>query len=165
MNNIIVKNINIIETKTYVACELNEMWHSRLPKIHYSNVARNTHSVCYLFTYHQAVIGTAIWSSPVARYFDKSKYLELRRLALCSLCPKNTATYVLSKMRRLIKDKFKNIEILISYQDTEVHLGTIYKADNWIKSVETTGGEWSSKTRLRKNVQSSAKKIRWEYII
>lgn len=165
MTNVIVKDISVEETKTYVACILNEMWHSRLPQIHYSNVARNKHSVCYVFKYRQAIIGVGIWSSPVARYLDKTKYLELRRLALCELCPKNTATFVLSKMRKLIKDKFDNIETLVSYQDTEVHLGTIYKADNWIQTAETMGGEWSSEKRKRKNTQSSAKKIRWEYRI
>ena len=156
MTNVIVKDISVEETKTYVACILNEMWHSRLPQIHYSNVARNKHSVCYVFKYRQAIIGVGIWSSPVARYFDRTKYLELRRLALCELCPKNTATFVLSKMRSLVKSKFPNIKKLVSYQDTEVHLGTIYKADNWKDMVETSGGEWTSTKRFRENAQSSA---------
>ena len=68
-------------------------------------------------------------------------------------------------MRKLIKDKFPQIKTLVSYQDTEVHLGTIYKADNWTKVLKTAGGAWSSLSRKRKKVQSSALKIRWEYKI
>ena len=160
-----VKDIQVEETRAQIACMLNELWHSRLPKIHWSNVVRNTHYVCYVFKYKEAVVGVGIWSSPVARMLNKDTHLELRRLALCDVCPKNTATFVLSKMRSLVKSKFPNIKKLISYQDTEVHLGTIYKADNWIDMVETSGGEWTSTKRFRENAQSSPKKIRSEYSI
>lgn len=37
----------IKEIKAQIASELNERWHSRLPKIHWSNIVRNTHRVCY----------------------------------------------------------------------------------------------------------------------
>ncbi len=160
-----LKDITIEETRAQIACMLNELWHSRLPNIHWSNVVRNTYYVCYVFKYKEAIIGVGIWSSPVARKLDRESYLELRRLALTNVCPKNTATFVLSKMRKLIKDKFPQIKTLVSYQDTEVHLGTIYKADNWTKVLKTAGGEWSSLSRKRKKVQSSALKIRWEYKI
>lgn len=158
-----LKDITIEETRAQIACMLNELWHSRLPKIHWSNVVRNTHYICFVFKYKEAVIGVGIWSSPVARKINRETHLELRRLALTDVCPKNTATFVLSKMRKSIKNKFPNIKTLISYQDTVVHLGTIYKADNWKNMVISAGGEWSSPTRKRKNVQSSVKKIRWEY--
>tara|TARA_Y100000310_G_C20135279_1_gene557725 strand:+ start:53 stop:547 length:495 start_codon:yes stop_codon:yes gene_type:complete len=158
-----LKDITIEETRAQIACMLNELWHSRLPKIHWSNVVRNTHYICFVFKYKEAVIGVGIWSSPVARKINRETHLELRRLALTDVCPKNTATFVLSKMRKSIKNKFPNIKTLISYQDTVVHLGTIYKADNWKNMVISAGGEWSSATRKRKNVQSSVKKIRWEY--
>ena len=160
-----IKEITVNETRAQIACMLNELWHSRLPKIHWSNVVRNTHYVCYVFKYNEAVVGVAIWSSPIARKIDRNTHLELRRLALCNVCPKNTATFVLAKMRNLIKDKFPNIKTLISYQDTEVHLGTIYKADNWTDVIESVGGEWVRPTRKRKAVQSAVKKIRWEYKI
>ncbi|NQS88384.1 hypothetical protein HQ584_01130 [Patescibacteria group bacterium] len=134
---------------------LNELWHSRLPKIHWSNVVRNTHYVCYVFKYKQAVIGVGIWSSPVAqnRMKDGKKILELRRLALSDVCPKNTATYTIAKMIKSIKVKFPEIIKLVSYQDTEVHLGTIYKASNWIKAGETAFSDWSTKDRKRRKIQ------------
>ena len=37
---ITVKDIEIQETRAQVACMLNELWHSKLPKIHWSNVVR-----------------------------------------------------------------------------------------------------------------------------
>ena len=105
-----VKDIQVEETRAQIACMLNELWHSRLHKIHWSNVVRNTHYVCYVFKYKEAVVGVRIWSSPVARMLNKDTHLELRRLALCDVCPKNTATFVLSKMRSLVKSKFPNIK-------------------------------------------------------
>ena len=160
-----VKDIQVEETRAQIACMLNELWHSRLPKIHWSNVVRNTHYVCYVFKYKEAVVGVGIWSSPVARMLNKDTHLELRRLALCDVCPKNTATFVLSKMRSLVKSKFPNIKKLISYQDTAVHNGTIYKASNWIKAVDVPLINWDNKWRKRNKLQSTAKKIRWEYSI
>ena len=107
-------NIEIQETSAAVACKLNELWHSRLPKLHPSNV----------------------WRSK---------------------------TYVMARMAKVIKEKFPEIEKLISYQDTEVHLGTIYKAANWIPANTSEGGEWSRKSRGRAKVQTAVPKVRWEY--
>ena len=160
-----IKDIIVEETKAQTACLLNETWHSRLPNIHYSNVVRNKKYVCFIFKYREAIIGTAIWSSPVARRLDPITYLELRRMALSNVCPKNTATYTISKMIKKIKIKFPDLTKLISYQDTEVHLGTIYKASNWVKSITNTGGEWSKPSRKRKKTQTNSPKIRWEYTL
>jgi len=153
--------------KLNLLCLLNEVWHSRLPRIHWSNVVRNTHYVCYVFKYKGAIIGVAIWSSPVAqnRMKDGKKILELRRLALSDFCPKNTASFVISKMIKKIKVKFPDIEKLISYQDKEVHLGTIYKASNWKIGNETKLMDWTTRKRKRNPLQSKANKIRWEYLI
>lgn len=159
------KEIVIEECRAQIACMLNELWHSRLPKIHWSNVVRNTHYVCFAFFYKEAVIGVGIWSSPVAqnRFKNGKELLELRRLALSNVCPYNTATYVISQMTKLIKIKFPEIKKLISYQDTEVHSGTIYKASNWTIGNETDFLDWTTKKRKRSKIQSNASKIRWEY--
>jgi len=53
---------------------------------------------------------------------------------------------------------------LISYQDTEVHTGTIYKAANWIPANRTKFASWNV-SRERNSDQSTADKIRWEYKI
>ena len=160
-----VKNIIIEECRAQVACMLNELWHSRLPKIHWSNVVRNTHYGCYSFSYNEAIIGVGIWSSPVAqnRMTNGKLILELRRLALSKFCEKNTATFVLSKMIKKIKIKFPHLIKLISYQDVEVHHGTIYKAGNWVHKGQLDLLDWTTSKRKRNALQSNAAKVRWEY--
>lgn len=157
--------LNIIEITADEASRLNKIYHSKLPKIHSSNIIRNTHYVCYGILYNKTAIGCAIWSSPVAqnRFKNGKKILELRRMALNSRCPKNTASWAISKMIKRIKIKFPEIEKLISYQDTSVHYGTIYKASNWIIGNETKFLSWTTNKRIRNKDQTNAKKIRWEY--
>jgi hypothetical protein len=150
--------------KAQLACDLNEKWHSRLPRIHWSNVVRSKYNVCFGATFENRFIASAIWSSPVARNYDFNQVLELRRMALSDDCPKNTATRMISFMTKYIKKAFPDIALLISYQDTEVHKGTIYKASNWLPMNETKFASWS-KSRKRNKDQSTASKIRWEYQI
>jgi len=161
------KEIEIKEVRAQVACMLNELWHSRLPQIHWSNVVRNTHYVCYAFFYKQAVIGVGIWSSPVAqnRMKNGKQILELRRLALSEFCPYNTATFVIAHMTKQIKLKFPEIIKLISYQDIKVHNGTIYKASNWKIGGQLEFMDWTTADRQRNTIQSDAGKIRWEYVL
>jgi hypothetical protein len=159
------KNFTLTEISAQGACRVNGEFHSRFPYIHWSNVVRNKHYVCFGLFYENIVYGSAIWSSPIAanRLKNGSQLLELRRLALCDECPKNTATWMLSKMERQIKIKFPDIIKLISYQDTEVHHGTIYKAANWIAVSATKSGlSWSDTGRKRNDEQSQASKVRWE---
>ena len=163
---ITVKEIEIQETRAQIACMLNELWHSKLPKIHWSNVVRNKHYVCYAIKYKQAIIGVAIWSSPVAAngFKDGDKLLELRRLALSDVCPRNTASFVISSMIKDIKVRFPELIRLVSYQDTEAHLGTIYKASNWTAApIQTSLLDWTTSKRKRSSLQSTADKVRWEY--
>ena len=163
---ITVKEIEIQETRAQIACMLNELWHSKLPKIHWSNVVRNKHYVCYAIKYKQAIIGVAIWSSPVAanRFKDGDKLLELRRLALSDVCPRNTASFVISSMIKDIKVRFPELIRLVSYQDSEAHLGTFYKASNWTAApIQTSLLDWTTSKRKRSSLQSTADKVRWEY--
>lgn len=157
--------LSIKEIRPQDASVLNERWHSRLPKIHWSNIVRNTHYVCYGIFYGSECIGVGIWSSPVAqnRFKDGKRMLELRRLALSEKCPKNTASRMISIMIRLIRKKFPEIIRLISYQDTLVHQGTIYKASNWKKSAETEFVSWTTENRKRNKDQATGRKIRWEF--
>jgi len=151
--------------KPQLACELNEKWHSRLPKIHWSNVVRNTHYICFGAKYDDKWYAVGIWSSPVAqnRFSDGKQMLELRRLAICKDAPKNTATRMISVMVKMIRKKFPDIKRLISYQDTEAHKGTIYKASNWRIGGESKGMSWTTKNRRRNPEQTLANKIRWEF--
>lgn len=168
MDNKIIKTkevVTIKECRAQVACMLNELWHSRLPIIHWSNVVRNTHYACYAIYCGDLICGVGIWSSPVAqnRFKNGKELLELRRLAIADDAPKFTATMSISYMQKDIKNKFPDIKKLISYQDVSVHTGTIYKASNWVIGAETGFIDWSTKTRKRNTTQSDAPKIRWEY--
>ena len=114
-----------------MACDLNRTWHSRLPKIEVSNVVRNSDYACYGAMHNGVAYAAAIWSSPVARMLNDGKTLELRRLAIAPDAPRNTASRMLAVMRRLISREMPHIDRLVSYQDTEVHTGGIYKASGW----------------------------------
>jgi len=70
----------------------------------------------------------------------------------------------LSIMIKLIRRKFPDIKRLISYQDTDVHKGTIYKASGWEIGAQTPYTSWN-KTRKRNKSQSKSTKIRWEYVL
>lgn len=154
--------LEVVPIKAQLASRLNEIWHSRLPKIHWSNIVRNRNYICYAAKKDGVYIACGIWSSPVNQNFDFDTYLELRRLAVSDYCPKNTATWMIAKMVKDIKTRLPKIEHLISYQDTEVHLGTIYKAANWRVDAETKFNSWGN-SRNRSKDQSKADKIRWAY--
>ena len=94
------------------ACDLNARWHSRFPYIHWSNVVRNKAYVCYAAKFEGEYFAVAIWSSPIARKLDANKILELRRMAISASCPKNTASRMISYMRKDIKKRFPQIEKL-----------------------------------------------------
>lgn len=159
------KQLDFKVIRAQTACNLNQQWHSRLPIIDWSNVVRNTHYICFGAMFDNEFYASAIWSSPVAqnRFKYGKQILELRRLAISPEAPRNTATRMLSIMRKHIAKFMPDIALLISYQDTEVHHGTIYKADNWIATNLTQGISWTTDKRDRNTEQSMADKIRWEY--
>jgi len=159
--------IKITEISPVLACELNKRWHSTLPELHYSNVVRNKYYICFGAYYgFLNWIAVGIWSSPIAgnRMKNADKILELRRLAISDEAPKNFASWFLSRMIKRIKLKFPQIEKLISYQDTSKHIGTIYKASNWIIDGYTKFRPWNE-TRKRNKSQTFGDKVRWAYYI
>ena len=163
-NPITPKDFEVVKIKPQLASELNKIWHSRLPEIHWSNITRNRNYVCYAAMFDYKYFAVAIWSSPVNQSFDFDTVLELRRLAISPDAPKFTATWMLGKMIKKLRVDLPMINRLISYQDTEVHKGTIYKAGNWIKTNQTKFRAWD-KSRDRNKSQSTSDKIRWEYFI
>jgi hypothetical protein len=120
--------------------------------------------VCYGLFFDGLCWAVAIFSSPIARNFNGKHFLELRRYAIKDGAPKNTASWGLGKMVKTIRDKFPDIEKLISYQDTAVHSGTIYKASNWTMSSSTKFASWGT-SRKRNPDQATGDKIRWEYVM
>jgi hypothetical protein len=151
-------------TDVHRACELNKLWHSRFPDIDWSNVVRNKDYICFVAEYDAIAYASAIWSSPIAgnRLKEGATSLELRRMAIAGDAPVNTASRMLGWMRRYIRKHLDHITVLLSYQDTEVHNGTIYKASGWIPASKSRGTSWTNKKRKRNKEQSLADKIRWE---
>lgn len=146
---------------TELAVKLNKLWHSRLP------VITNPYGgICYGAEFNGRYFAISIWTLPVAanRLKNGNLFLELRRMAIADDAPKNTASRMISFMRKDITKRFPHIIKLISYQDTEVHSGTIYKASGWIPiKCNNKGMSWSVNNRKRNAEQTLAEKIRWEY--
>lgn len=104
---------------------LTAMWHSRMPRTQvgpwqYAFAAR----------YDGLTYGVALWHNPSARTLPPH-WLELRRLAISDDAPRFTATRMLGQMARFFNKECPQRERMISYQDMEVHSGTIYKAAGW----------------------------------
>ena len=159
--------LRVCKCNVHRACELNALWHSRFPKIEWSNVVRNRDYVCHIAEHKHIAYAVAIWSSPIAanRLTDGDTCLELRRMAIADDAPKNTASRMISLMRKMIAKDMPHITRLISYQDTEVHAGTIYKASGWTAVARNKGASWTTETRNRNKEQSTADKVRWEWMM
>jgi hypothetical protein len=159
------KLMNVKEIGVRHAMQYNELWHSRLPITSHSNMIRNKHFVFYGAEYQDHCFATAMWTDPVAanRMSKDYVWLELRRLAISPDAPKFTATWMLSKMIKEIRKKYPDVTRLVSYQDTEVHKGTIYAAGNWQKDSISKFQEWETDKRKRNKLQSKSDKIRWVY--
>lgn len=159
------KDLNLREITVNKAMTYNEMWHSRLPVTSHSNMIRNARKVFYGAEYEGHCFASAMWTDPVAnnRLSKDYVWLELRRLAIPVDAPKFTATWIIAKMVKDIKKRFPEVTRLVSYQDTEVHTGTIYAAANWKKDKVSSFQEWTTGNRKRNNLQSKADKIRWIY--
>lgn len=157
--------LTIAKCNVHRAIELNKIWHSRLPNVDWSNVVRASPSVCFVAEYNEVAYATAIWSAPCARLLNGRNWLELRRLAIANDAPKNTATRMLKVMRLMIVRELPQIVNLISYQDTEVHTGTIYKAAGWLPTHKTKVEDirWGKGGRARNAIVATGEKIRWEY--
>lgn len=159
----------IAEISTKDAVKLNELWHSRLP-IYQTGFCLNS-KVCYAAIHQGIYYAVAIWGHPLARLLPQKTWLELRRMAIGPDAPKNTASRMISVMTRLIVKKFPEVVNLISYQDKEVHDGTIYRAAGWTKTTEHPGASWNSPNsknasgspRTRPDLNAATgPKARWE---
>ena len=146
------------------AMRYNEMWHSRLPLTVEGNLLRNKRYVFFGAEYKDHCFASAIWTDPVAnnRLSKNFIWIELRRLAIAPDAPKFTASWMISKMIKQIKKQFPDVTRLVSYQDCDVHTGTIYSASNWSQDIISLGESWNE-TRKRNKEQSLSPKKRWIY--
>jgi hypothetical protein len=148
-----------------MAEQLNGLWHSRLPNsgLLPSGGDYTTYGAEHGGIYYAA----AIWGIPVARLLNGKGIYELRRFAIAPDAPRFTATRMLGWMVRQIRKL--GHKLAISYQDTAVHSGTIYRAAGWTPvTVAVSGANWDVPSRARRKPTSDAKatqKIRWEYAL
>lgn len=126
---------------------LNRVWHSRLPLIG-SSAGR----AYYGAEFQGRLYAVAMWSNPIARLLPQTTWLELRRFAIASDAPRNTASRMLGWMVRELRRRFPEVVRLISYQDSDAHTGTIYRASGWTQATNYksrsrgwTGEGWNTK--------------------
>lgn len=147
-------------TATGHALALNRYWHSRLPRMGRGSV--NIQFPSYVAGFDGRAYAVAIWSNPVARLLPQREWLELRRLAIAPDAPRNTASRMLRIMALLIRRSRPWVTTLVSYQDTEVHTGGIYRAAGWVEDTpDGSQTEWGCPSRPRPPSQSNAPKRRW----
>lgn len=146
-----------------VALELNQKWHSRLPNLR-TGFIRNMPYPCWAARWGDRWWAVAIWSTPVARNLPQDwSWLELRRLAVAPNAPRNTPSRMLSVMARLIRKSRPEVRRLVSYHDTEVHTGGIYRAAGWVPVRTSAGDTWHGrKGREGRVTVTAAPKVRWE---
>jgi hypothetical protein len=143
-----------------LARRLNALWHSRLPRLTSPQCRAAYGAECGGLYY-----AVAVWCRPLARRLPQFEWLELQRLAVAPDAPRNTASRMLAVMARLVRRDFPDVTRLISYQDTAVHTGGIYRAAGWTATTLSRGHEWSRPTRWRPRVQSASPKQRWEKVL
>ena len=150
-----------------LARRLNLLWHSRLP-----NTQRGPWQFSFAAHKQGIVYAVALWHNPSARGLP-GHWLELRRLAVAPDAPHCTASWMLGRMRRWFQQNCPERERMISYQDTAVHLGTIYAAAGWTRAyVSQPRIRDRSKARVgtRRDYRSrqnglspdASAKVRWE---
>jgi len=163
--------LRIEEINLRFARELNMNWHSMLPRTDLGNLLAGTTTVAYGAIASGNWYAVAIWTQPIIAALCDGHTIELRRLAIADAAPKNTASRMLSVMRRLVKTKFANITRLISYLAIDVHKGTIYRAAGWQpvgKVVAARPQRYSNankNTRATGPLQTTSRKQRWEIFI
>ena len=141
---------------TVEPCDINHArllvakWHSRLPE-----TQRGPWKYAFRASFDGITYGVALWHNPSARMLP-SHWLELRRLAVAPDAPRFTASRMLGQMRRWFQIHEPEAEKLISYQDMEVHTGTIYRAAGW-----SVGYISTARARDRTGFRPSGRMYRW----
>jgi hypothetical protein len=149
------------------AVEMVRLWHSRLP-----NTQRGPWTHAFRGHCHDQTYVVALWNNCSARTLPQS-WRELRRMACAPDAPRNTASRFLGWMARWFTDNEPSVDRLISYQDTAVHEGTIYKAAGWVvgsegvtrlrdRSKARVGTSRMYRTSINGTDADMSRKVRWE---
>lgn len=144
----------------------NVATHSTLP-----NVQRGPWMFVFGGWYRGKLVAVTFWHNTSARGLP-CDWLELRRMAVSSEAPPFFASRMLGWCRRFFKAN-SDYRRLISYQDTSMHSGTIYRAANWTpthvsrprnrdRSGLRSGTARQYRTDSNGKARAAAAKIRWE---
>jgi hypothetical protein len=152
--------LQIEKMPSHIAALLNRQWHSRFPRINNAGQCE-----AYGAIFENRYYAVALWSDPIARMFNGRKMWELRRFAIAPDAPRFTASRMLSIMTKLIRREYPALTTLISYQDTAVHTGVIYKSAGWKAKGFKRALTWNNATRSRPIDECLSDKIRWEYAL
>jgi hypothetical protein len=144
------------DVETIIA--LNASWHSVLP-----SVGANFGVFGYVATYLDVIYASALWSRPIAanRLTNGFQKMELRRMAVGPAAPRHTASWFLAVMSRLVL-KMPDVVGLVSYQATDVHQGTMYRAAGWKSCGMQAFQSWNTHSRRRPDDVNVSPKVRWE---
>lgn len=113
--------------------------------------------------YHEGVcVGGMLWGRPAARAYNQFQTLELTRMFLDDVCPRNSESRCIGMAIKLIRKKFSEVHTLVSYSDPAYgHTGIIYRASGWVHSGETMGKAWNGRNGVERRNISTSKKVRW----
>lgn len=138
MKDYLVKRISAKDAKSYI-CEY-----------HYSHGIHNGPSPCYGLFDEGNLIGVCAFATPCSENVraslfgsdNKGRVIELHRLHILDVTPKNTESWFISRsIDLLLKDRPETRAIIAFSDITAGHKGTIYKATNALycgKTDETT---------------------------
>ena len=165
-----VKALQFKEVDMRTAAELNRQWHSMLPRTDLGNLLCGNTSVAYAAEFKGRYFAVAIFSQPIIRAIAKDgETIELRRLAICSDAPKNTASRMLAICRKMIPNKYPQMRKIVSYLAVDVHAGTIYRASGWSAVGAISEARPQRKPgdhgRATGPLQTTSRKQRWEISI
>ena len=106
---------------------------------HYAHGCHNAPSPCYGLFDGERLIGVLMFATPCSEAVraslfgseHKSSVIELHRLHILDITPKNTESWFISRCLKLLQVDKPNVRGVISFSDsTQGHSGTIYKATN-----------------------------------
>lgn len=148
-----VRRIPVQDAKSYIIAH------------HYTHGCHNGPSPCYGLYAGQGLIGVLMFAQPNSENVRasiwgrdyKSAVIELHRLHIMDITPRNTETWFMAKCFALLHKEKPEIKGILSFADTtEGHSGTIYQAMNFYY-VGKTNAEWfyrDSVGRLRHRRQN-----------
>lgn len=129
-----VKLINCETAKEYII------------KNHYSHGCHNAPSPCYGLYDNGELIGVLMFATPCSENVRASLFgndykdnvIELHRLHILDVTPKNTESWFISKcLKLLLRDRPQTWGVISFSDTTQGHEGTIYKATNAFRCGKT----------------------------